>query len=785
MRNICNNWEFTPRFTTDFLKGLGEAQQVRLPHTNAGLPLHYADHNDYQMICGYRRKLFIDADLEGKRLFLQFDGAAHIATVYVNGQETVTHRTGYTAFRVEISQLVDFGAENLIVVRLDSTENPQVPPFGFVIDYLTYGGLYREVWLDVRENSYISDIYITTPQLDTAQIQVTVDNPKGCTATAEILDDSGKALVYKQIAINDSDTLPFPDAKPWSVDDPQRYTCRVCLFKDGQPVDSQSVVFGFRTAEFRRNGFYLNGKKLFIRGLNRHQCFPYIGYAATEHLQREDARILKEELCCNAVRTSHYPQSQHFIDECDRLGLLVFTEIPGWQHIGDAAWKEQAVENVREMVMQYRNHPSIVLWGVRINESGDCDERYTRTNAVAHELDPSRPTSGVRCILQSSLLEDVYSYNDFSHTGNNPGVRKKKTVTPDMSKPLMVTECNGHMYPTKSFDDWTHRQNHAMRHARVQNDAAASGEHVGCFAWCMFDYATHKDFGAGDRICYHGVLDSFRNPKLAAAVYASQGDQHPVLQISSTNDIGDYAASVAGTTYAFTNADEVWLYKNDQFVSKLAQSEYTGMPHGPMAVTDTIGALLESQEGYPKDKAETIRKCLNAVAKYGATSLPPREILRMAFAMMRYKMTMKDAMALYGKYTSSWGSEAVVWRFDAIKDGKVVASVTRSASTKLHLEVTPSQTKLQEGDVYDMAAVRIRVLDEFGNPAVYAQLPVTLELTGEAELVGPKVITAEGGMCGTYIRTTGNTGSATLTICTEQTEPVTIHFAIGQQQELS
>jgi beta-galactosidase len=157
----------------------------------------------------------------------------------------------------------------------------------------------------------------------------------------------------------------------------------------------------------------------------------------------------------------------------------------------------------------------------------------------------------------------------------------------------------------------------------------------------------------------------------------------------------------------------------------------------------------------------------------------------MAFAMIRYKLTMKDAMALYGKYNSSWGSKAVVWRFDAIKNGKVVASVTRSASTKLHLEVTASQTQLREGDVYDMAAVRIRILDEFGNPAVYAQLPVTLEISGEAELVGPKVITAEGGMCGTYIRTTGNTGSAQLTIRTEQTEPVTIHFTIGAQQELS
>ena len=779
MQSLCNHWEFTPQVTAEFLNGLGDGQPVRLPHTTAELPLHYADHNAYQMVCGYRRKLYIGQELEGKRLFLQFDGAAHIATVYVNGRETITHRSGYTAFRVEITDLVTYGEDNLISVRLDSTENAAVPPFGFVIDYLTYGGLYREVWLDVRESSYISDIYITTPTTDTARVQLTVDNPKGCTATAEILDTDNKALVHQEISLTDSGMLTLPGARCWSIEDPFRYTCRVSLFRDGALLDTQTVNFGFRTAQFRKDGFYLNGKKVFIRGLNRHQCYPYIGYAATEHLQREDARILKEELCCNAVRTSHYPQSQHFIDECDRLGLLVFTEIPGWQHIGDESWKDQAVENVREMVLQYRNHPSIILWGVRINESLDDDPFYLRTNALAHEWDDSRPTSGVRCILQSSLLEDVYSYNDFSHTGDNPGVRRKKTVTPDMNKALLVTECNGHMYPTKSYDDWTHRKNHALRHARVQNDAAASGEHVGCFAWCMFDYATHKDFGSGDRICYHGVMDSFRNPKLAAAIYASQGDDRPVLQISSTNDIGDYAASVAGTTYAITNADEVALYKNGNFVSKLAPSEFTGLKHGPMAVTDTIGCLLETQEGYPKEKADLIRKCLQAVAKYGATSLPPKEAIRVAWAMLRYRMTMKDAMALYGKYTSSWGSEAVVWRFDALKDDKVVASVTRSASTKLHLEVSVSQTHLHEGDCYDMAAIRVRIVDEFGNPAVYAQLPVSLEITGEAELVGPNVITAEGGMCGTYIRTTGQSGCAKLVIRTEQTEPVTVDFTIA------
>ena len=154
-----------------------------------------------------------------------------------------------------------------------------------------------------------------------------------------------------------------------------------------------------------------------------------MGYAAPEALQREDARILKEELCCTAVRTSHYPQSQHFIDACDELGLLVFTELPGWQHIGDAAWKRRSVENVREMVTQYRNHPSVVLWGVRINESLDDDDFYRETNALAHSLDPSRQTSGVRYLEKSHLLEDVYAYNDFF--ARRHGTRRKEAQRRD------------------------------------------------------------------------------------------------------------------------------------------------------------------------------------------------------------------------------------------------------------------------------------------------------------------------------------------------------------------
>ena len=778
MLSLCNDWEFVPNWFAGFEAGEGTGESVRLPHAVGECPQHYADHNAYQMVCGYRRKLVLGAELEEKHIFLQFDGAAHIATVYLNGKELVTHRCGYTGFRVDITEAAVLGGGNLLAVKLDATENSAVPPFGFMIDYLTYGGLYREVWLDVRGKSYLEDLYITTPDLTTLKIKPTIRNASGCIVLVELLKGE-RQLVRKAFTAVGVITIDCPMVKPWDCDHPILYTCRVSLLKIGKVLDVQEVKVGFRTAEFKADGFYLNGKKTFLRGLNRHQSYPYVGYAAPEALQRQDARILKEELSCMAVRTSHYPQSHHFIDECDRLGLLVFMEIPGWQHIGGEAWKHQAVENTREMVRQYRNHPSIILWGVRINESRDDDALYRMTNGVAREEDPSRATSGVRDFPKSSLLETVYAYNDFSHNGSNPGCKSKKTVMTDKQKALLISEHSGHMFPTKAFDPWEKRQDQALRHLRVLNDAAADGEHAGCFGWCMFDYATHKDFGSGDRVCYHGVMDAFRNPKLAAYAYASQGEGKPVLAVGSSMDIGDYPGGQIGDIHVFTNADSVSLYKNNQYVATLEDSDWKGLPHGPKVIRDTIGCLLETQEGFDKKKAELVRECLLTIRKKGLGNLTPAELAKMGYAMMKYGLKQEDALALYSKYIGNWGGEATLWRLIAVKDGLVAATYTCGPGSRLHLEVTPSHTHLQEGATYDMASVGIRILDEHGNIAPYAQLPVQLTLEGEAELVGPSVVTAEGGMTGTYIKTTGKTGEARLTIHTDQTEDVTLIFKIA------
>jgi beta-galactosidase len=776
MKIINNDWEFTSVWSEDFLHGGPAEKKVRIPHTVREMPLHYADPEDYQMVCGYRKTIRIPSEEKGKRHFLQFDGAAHIATLYFNGKELLTHKNGYTGFRAEISDLVKYDEDNFITVKLDTTENPSVPPFGFVIDYLTFGGIYRNVYLDTRPQKYISDVFVQTPNLHLAKVTWKCEGAEKNDILLASIEKDGKVLAECAAKVNDGCmNLNVAEALAWSPEHPNLYTLHLTL--KGSDPDQVSVRFGFRTVSTNENSILLNGKPYFIRGLNRHQCYPYSGYAVPDSLQKEDARILKEELGVNAVRTSHYPQSHAFLDACDELGLLVFTEIPGWQHLGDEAWKKQAVENTKEMVLQYRNHVSIFLWGVRINELLDDDELYKETNRVAHELDPSRPTSGVRYLEKSSLLEDVYGYNDFSHDGSTPGAKAKKDVTSE-KKPLIITEANGHMFPTRSSDRWERRQEHALRHARVLDAAMSDKEHAGCFQWCMFDYPTHKDFGSGDRICYHGVMDYFRNPKLAASLYASQSEDHPVLEISSSMDIGDYDGGHLDTVWAFTNADEVRLYKNDEFVKSFKPQGWKGLKHGPVKIDDTIGELLHSKEGFTGTKEKLIHDAMLAAQKYGMAGLPKKDLLKLGWVMLHYKMKYSEGVELYGKYVGGWGGGSTSWRFDAVKDGKVVQSVTKSPRTKLHLDVKTSSTELQEGDVYDMAAIRIQLKDDLNNLASYAAIPVSFSVSGPVELVGPACLSLEGGMGGTYLRTTGEAGKASVTIASAQTDPVTINFEI-------
>ena len=711
---------------------------VRLPHTCKELPFHYFDEEMYQMVSGYRKWLQAPEDWKGQRVILTFEGAAHESEVFLNGKKMCEHHCGYTAFSVDISDMLNYGGKNLLTVRVDSRESLNIPPFGFVIDYMTYGGIYRDVYIEVLNQNSLEDVFIKPrvridKNIDTwIESEVTIHGIDSivCGMESDSLlrqwirkkGESEYRFLGQKVVGQAKEILKFSGfrAELWDVESPVLYEVRTELFIDGEIQDALVVTTGFRKAEFRSDGFYLNGRKFKIRGLNRHQSYPYVGYAMPASIQRLDADILKNELGLNAVRTSHYPQSHDFLNRCDELGLLVFTEIPGWQHIGDESWKAQAIENVRDMVLQYRNHISIILWGVRINESEDDDLFYGRTNKVAHGLDDTRSTGGVRAIRKSSLLEDVYTYNDFVHDGKTRGCEKKEEITPDMSKPYLISEYNGHMYPTKAYDCEGKRTEHAIRHANVLDAVAGQPDIAGSFGWCMADYNTHKDFGSSDRVCYHGVLDMFRNPKQAAAVYASQQEKNPVLEISSSMDIGEHPESRWGDVYIFTNADSVRMYKNDRFVHeyKRSDSSWGHLSHGPILINDFIGDW-------------------------------------------------------------DWGGTSTGFRFEAVKNQKIVKTVMKGPMKRVSLQVWANHYDLKEEHSYDVAAVRIQAVDENGNILNFYNEPVCFEIEGEGSLIGPDMIALQGGMGGTYVKSAGISGKILLKIHSGQAETVCVEFTVN------
>lgn len=794
MRIYLNEeWKFKEQFEEAMIKesyDVSDMKEVRLPHTCRELPFHYFDEALYQMISGYRRELFVPAAWEGKRIILTFEGVGHESEVFLNEKKVGEHHCGYTAFSIDLSEELRYGEKNILAVSVNSREDSNIPPFGFVIDYMTYGGIYRDVYLEVKNPVYLADVFVKSNITDIpgkrAELisEITVNEPaEGLYARQSLKNkNTGEYEVLGENRISgETMQLIFPveNVQLWDVDHPELYDIKTELICDGEIVDEQINHFGFRKAEFKKDGFYLNENKVKLRGLNRHQSYPYVGYAMPESMQKLDADILKKELGVNAVRTSHYPQSHYFLDRCDELGLLVFTEIPGWQHIGDEEWKKQAVENVRDMVLQYRNHTSIILWGVRINESADDDEFYQRTNEMAHRLDDSRPTGGVRAGKKSSLLEDVYTYNDFVHDGKSRGCEKKKKVTSEVEKPYLISEYNGHMYPTKASDSEDHRREHAIRHANVLNAVAEEEDIAGSFGWCMFDYNTHKDFGSGDRICYHGVMDMFRNPKLAASVYAAQDETIPVLEISSSMDIGEHPACSRGDTYIITNADSVRMYKNDVLIREYTakDSAFSNMAHGPILIDDYIGDTLLEEEKFGKRQAKLVKQCLNEVAMNGI-KMTPKLVWAALRLVLIYHMNPNVAVDLYTKYVGDWGGASKQYRFDAVKDGRVIQSVVKAPMKNAKLQYKCSHTELTENHSYDVAEIRLQAVDENGNQLHCFGESVRAETEGPIALIGPKMVAFRGGMTGIYIKSTGTEGDAVLRMKCQGLEPVEIKFHV-------
>ena len=734
------SWGFVPGFEEGYLEALPKQKQiVDLPHTVKIEPVNYFDEKNYQGLFTYE-KLF-DLEDELPVHILRFEGAMLQFHLYLNGTDFGSYISGYFPVEIDVSKALKKRGNRLVVV-LDSREDKDIPPFGNVVDYLTFGGIYRTVSLIGHEESYLSDIRIIAKSDGTLSLYPEIVGNEQPSYT--LYDAYHKVLDFSE------NKVKIEGIEPWTIQKPKLYTLQI---KIGNEVVEKKI--GFRDIAWKESGFYLNGEWIKLRGLNRHQTYPYIGAAATASLQKEDAYILKKQLQVNIVRTSHYSDDDAFLNACDELGLLYVNEVPGWQFIGQGeAWRKNFLSFIERLVKKERNHPSLIAYGLRIDESPDDHELYSKANEIQKKLDPSRPSLGVRNFKNSELLEDIYAYNDFSCSGRKHGIDNPASWKGATGKPKLISEFNGHMFPTKSFDPTDRRLEHALRHARVLDDVYGYDNVTGAIGWCAFDYNTHKDFGSDDHICYHGVSDIFRNPKMAAYLYASQGDDAPVFHVSSLMQVGDIDESAMGEIVCFTNADYVELYIGKEKVKSFYPDKktYPHLPHPPIVIDDLIGERFQEEKlkGWKKD---AIVKGLNLACQKGFSHMNWKELMPVAGASILSGQNFSSLYKLYNKYIQNWGQEASVWHFKAYRNDEVIAEKSLGPSTQFHYELNALHSHLYHKDSYDMARISIEKRDEFDTRMPYSQDVIHVETEGPIEVVGPSEFALLGGSAAIFVRT--------------------------------
>jgi beta-galactosidase len=397
--------------------GDGGFEPVTLPHTVTGLSWDDWDPASWQDVWIYR-KHFAGGAVAGARVLVTFEGVMTNAVVVLNGWTAGAHAGGYLPWTTELTGYLTEG-DNVLAVIVDARwldVPPDAEPSGpSSMDYLQPGGIYRGVTLHVVPGSYLEDVFARPRNVLSGdrdiEVRATLNAavvPAGNTVTVTVaLLDGTRVLAAAgtTAAITGAGTsmvsLTIGQIGPvayWSPENPRLYTVTTTLSyapAGGQrSAHTVTTTIGFREAVFTDLGFYLNGDRYQIFGLNRHQMFPYLGMAAPARLQRRDAQILKTELNCNMVRCSHYPQSPHFLDACDELGIMVWEEPPGWGHMGGTVFQARVLDDVRDMLVRDRNRPSVIVWGTRLNETGNYPGLYAQARQIAYACDGSRPTAG-------------------------------------------------------------------------------------------------------------------------------------------------------------------------------------------------------------------------------------------------------------------------------------------------------------------------------------------------------------------------------------------------------
>lgn len=614
---LNNDWNF--RFSHQVQKGT--EVRVDLPHTwNAQDAL--SGKIDYKRGIGnYEKNLFIRPEWKGKRLFIRFEGVNNIADVFINRRHIGEHRGGYGAFIFEITGKVEYGKENSILVRVNNGEQLDIMPL--VGDFNFYGGIYRDVHLLITDETCISPLDYASPGVRLiqdsvshryAKVRAIVDLSNGSSGNQEVelnvrLLDGQRVVKEGTKNVNLSGNEVMQQELTFEIDqphlwngrqDPFLYQAEVTLFRNGQTVDRVTQPLGLRFYRIDPDkGFFLNGKHLPLQGVCRHQDRSEVGNALRPQHHEEDVALMLE-MGVNAVRLAHYPQATYFYDLMDKNGIIVWAEIPfvgpgGYNDKGFVdlpAFRANGKEQLKELIRQHYNHPSICVWGLfnELTELGDNPVEYIKElNVLAHQEDTTRPTTSASNQMGDlNFITDAIAWNRYDGWyGGTPAdlgkwLDRMHKDHPEICIAISEYGAGASIYHQQDSlvktvpTSWWHPENWQTYYHIENWKTISSRPYVwGSFVWNMFDFgAAHRTEGDRPGINDKGLVTFDRKVRKDAFYFykANWNREEPMLYLTGKRDT--VRTQRLQTITAFTNLSGAELFVNGKSYGKAIPDSY-------------------------------------------------------------------------------------------------------------------------------------------------------------------------------------------------------------------
>ncbi len=599
MRNIKiinDSWLFSKNAKTAPSALPADWTALNLPYTWNGKDGQDGGNDYYRGTCFFVKSIKADELPEGDVRYLQFDGVNSSCEVFWNGKSITKHDGGYSTFRVQIKDIKD---ENLLCVAVDNSPNDRVYPQN--ADFTFYGGIYRDVSvIGVPANHFDLDYYgapgiMVTPEIKgkdaKVEIKTFIKDDDNCKVRYEIIAD-GEVIASCEKYGDDKAEFTIENVHLWDgLKDPYLYTAKATLIENGEEIDQLSTRFGCRSFSVDpEKGFILNGREYPLRGVSRHQDRPDIGNALLPEHRKEDIDLILE-MGANTIRLAHYQHSQVFYDLCDEAGLVIWAEIPYISRHMSTGF-DNTISQMKELVAQNYNHPSIVVWGLsnEITIAGAADpdliRNHKKLNDLCHEMDKTRLTtiaSVTMCSIDSEYvhISDVLSYNHYfgwyggSTDMNGPWFDDFHKKYP--KKPIGLSEygCEALDWHTSNpvQGDYT-EEYQAYYHEELIKQIAERPYLWATHVWNMFDFAADARAEGGENGMNHKGLVTFDRKYKKDSFYAYKAwlSDKPVLHLCSKRYI-DRTEDVTKVT-VYSNFDEVELFANGVSVGKQKKGKY-------------------------------------------------------------------------------------------------------------------------------------------------------------------------------------------------------------------